>query len=465
LLAKRWNFGKAYANSNFSKDFKMAEVVIIGAGYVGLVTAACFADAGIEVVAIERNSKKLDSLQQGKSPFFEPGLDPLIGRGITAGKLKFVASLDQALISQPKFIFICVGTPSLPNGGVDDTAVLGVAKELGVALRHDCLVINKSTVPVGMAKKVKKIIAYHLAQREVSIAVTVVSNPEFLRQGSAVADTKYPDRIVVGTDSSAAAQDLKALYAPFITKEDQFLVMRPASAEIAKYAANTMLAMRISFMNQMAQLAEATDADITEIKRGMAKDRRIGEQFLNAGIGYGGSCFPKDVKGLVAIGQEFDVPMTLAERVDDINTQQRSWFMKKILDFYGAHLADKTIAIWGLSFKPDTDDIRSAPSVDVITALKAAGAKVAVYDPVAMENIKGIFGDQITYAASAQDLLQSDALVVLTEWPEFVQVDPTVFLSLKDKMVFDARNVFDPTLMHFFGVNYMGIGRTKDRSI
>lgn len=414
---------------------------------------------GKRVIAVERDGKKLASLQEGKSPFFEPELDPLIANGVQEGNLQFVGSLAEALKTNPEFIFICVGTPSLPNGDVDDSAVVGVAHDLGKQLTHDCIVINKSTVPVGMAKKVAQIIQQELVKRQIFVSVSVVSNPEFLRQGSAVADTQFPDRIVVGTNDSVAANKLKKLYAPFMTSDDQFLVMRPASAEIAKYAANTMLAMRISFMNQMAQLAEAVDADITEIKKGMAKDKRIGEQFLNAGIGYGGSCFPKDVKGLASIGAAHKVPMTLAASVDEINSQQRDWFIKKVTGFYGENLRTKTIGIWGLSFKPHTDDIRCAPAVEVITELTKQGARVVVYDPVAMGNIKTIFEDKISYALDQDEVLNADALIVLTEWPEFVSADPLAFEQLKDKIVFDARNIYDPKIMGFFGIKHVGIGR------
>jgi len=435
-------------------------VVIVGAGYVGLVTAACFADAGIEVIVVERNTDKVRMLTQGKSPFYEPGLDALLETGIAASKLKFVGSLAESVVFQPGFIFICVGTPSLPDGSVDMSAVMSVAQEIGAVVPDDCIVVNKSTVPVGTAQQVKNSIDTQLAKRQLHLDISVASCPEFLREGSAVADTLHPDRVVIGTESSVVAKKLKQLYAPFITHEEQCLVMKPASAELTKYTANTMLALRISYMNQIAQLAEAVGADITEIKRGISKDKRIGAEFLNAGIGYGGSCFPKDVKGLSWIGKINNVSMTLPEAVDAVNDAQRHWFIRKILAFYGAAIAHKTIGIWGLSFKPHTDDIRYAPSLDVICALLTAGARVIAYDPVAMPNVKAQFGDQIHYAAATQEVLETaDALVLLTEWPEFIQVPYESFTVLKDKAMFDARNIFDPLMMNFFGIQYVSIGR------
>jgi UDPglucose 6-dehydrogenase len=436
------------------------KVVIIGAGYVGLVTAACFADAGIEVIVVERNEEKLKLVMQGQSPFFEPGLDALLAKGFHTKKLQAVSAIAQAVSYKPTFIFICVGTPSLADGSVDMSAVTAVAQEIGATITDDCIVVNKSTVPVGTVAKVKALIDAQLAQRALPIAVSVASSPEFLREGSAVSDTQHPDRVIVGTESSEVAQQLKKLYTPFITSEDQFLVMKPASAELAKYTANTMLALRISYMNQIAQLAEAIGADITEVKRGIAKDKRIGSEFLNAGIGYGGSCFPKDVKGLSWIGKLNNISLTLAQVADAINDAQRNWFIQKILKFYGSQIDQKTIGIWGLAFKPYTDDIRCAPALDVIEQLLQANARVVVYDPVAMQNVKAIFGERITYADTARQVLEhSDALVLLTEWPEFVQIDLTIFNTLRDATVFDARNVYDPLLMNFFGINYCGIGR------
>jgi UDPglucose 6-dehydrogenase len=436
------------------------KIAVVGAGYVGLVSAACFAQKGINVTVVEHDAHKIEQLLQGKIPFYEPGLLELVSHGIAHEKLHFVSSVAQACEQNPDIIFLCVGTPSMPDGSVDLSAVHTVAHEIGKHMMIPCVVVNKSTVPVGSASRVAAIISNELAARGVSISFDVVSNPEFLKEGMAIADTLYPDRIIVGSSSQAAAAKLRALYDPFITSNDQFLVMSPQSAELTKYAANAMLATRISFMNQMAELADAAGADITEIEQGMGKDGRIGSKFLKAGIGYGGSCFPKDIKALISMGIDYGCPMTLAYEVDAINNMQRLFFIKKIMARYGAQLAHKKIGIWGLSFKPDTDDIRCAPSIDVITALREQGAQLVVYDPVAMDHVRTLFGASIEYAENAQALLKAvDCLVVLTEWKQFVSTDPIDFLSVRDALVFDALNCFDPAVMAAVGIEYHCVGR------
>jgi len=360
----------------------------------------------------------------------------------------------------PTAIFVCVGTPSRGDGSADLSYVYQAAREIGAFLSNYCVVIDKSTVPVGTARKVKSIIQEEFARRGLNLVAMVASNPEFLQEGSAVKNFVEPDRVVIGVESENARDVLYELYKPFLKDTVPFLVMSLESAELTKYAANAMLATRISFMNQIALLADRAGADSKEVRDGIATDKRIGASFLNAGIGYGGSCFPKDVKALVDMGREFGVPMTLASDVDLANTAQRHYFLNMILDYYGTSITHKTIGIWGLSFKPETDDIRYAPSIDIIAGLLAQGAKVVVYDPAAQNNVYNVFTSNIRYAATADQLLSyCDSLVILTEWREFMRHSPTDFLRLADHVVFDGRNCFDPAEMARCGVRYFTVGR------
>jgi UDPglucose 6-dehydrogenase len=440
----------------------MKKIAIIGAGYVGLVTGACFAQKGNRVTIVDNNQDKINQLLEGKIPFYEPHLDTIVKDALAKKTISFASTIQEALSQNPELVFSCVGTPSLPNGAADLSFVEAVAAEIGTHLHQHTIIVNKSTVPVGTAAKVSNIIAGKLAERNSKVTFDVVSNPEFLKEGDAVNDFLMPDRVVVGVSSLHAAETLYDLYKPFLTTEKQFLVMTPPSAELTKYASNAMLATRISFMNQLAHLADKLGADINQVKHGMAQDRRIGSHFLNAGIGYGGSCFPKDVAALVQMGVEQHYPMTLVKEVENINHVQRLWFSHRITSHYGPALATKTAGIWGLAFKPETDDIRSAPSIDVIKKLLEQGASVIVYDPVAIENIKKIFGDLITYAENSQQVLQrADFLVLLTEWEEFTKAIPSQFLQLKDKILFDARNCFTPEDMQALGISYYCIGRNS----
>ena len=440
----------------------MKKIAIVGAGYVGLVTGACFAQKGNHVTIIDNNQEKIDQLLQGAIPFYEPHLDVIVKDALAKKTINFVSTIQDALTQQPEFVFSCVGTPSLPNGAADLSYVEAVAAEIGTHMQQYTIVVNKSTVPVGTTKKVQNIIASKLAERGLAISFDVASNPEFLKEGDAVSDFLMPDRVVVGVNSEQAAEALYDLYKPFLTSEKQFLVMTPPSAELTKYASNAMLATRISFMNQLAQLADKLGADIHQVKHGMAQDRRIGAHFLNAGIGYGGSCFPKDVAALVHMGMEQNYPMTLVKEVENINHVQRVWFSHRITSHYGPALATKTAGIWGLAFKPETDDVRSAPAIDIIKKLLEQGANVIVYDPVATENIKKIFGDAITYADQSQQVLQNaEFLVLLTEWAEFTRAIPSQFLQLKDKVFFDGRNCFMPEDMKTLGIIYYCIGRNN----
>lgn len=449
----------------------MREVVVIGAGYVGLVTGACLAQKDNHVTIVDTNKAKIQSLKQGNVPFYEPGLDELVTHGIEQQKIVFTTSLHDSITNpdkKPEIIFSCVGTPSNADGSVDLSFVWQVAQEIGKYISDYCLIVNKSTVPVGTTKKVAAIIALALKKRGLHIDFDVASNPEFLKEGSALNDFFYPDRIVVGTESRDAENILYDLYKPFLAQNDHFISMNITSAELTKYASNAMLATRISFMNQLAHLADKVGADIAEIKRGMSYDKRIGGAFLNAGVGYGGSCFPKDVKGLVHTGQEYNAPMTLIEEVDMVNDQQRASFISLILNQYPT-VRGKTFGIWGLAFKPETDDIRCSPSLDLINTLLEHGANIIAYDPEAMNNVKAIFGTRITYYNDAFSVIQaSDSLVILTEWEEFLSARPVDFLLLKDKNIFDGRNCFHGQELTKLGLHYFCIGRmvtTNDTSI
>lgn len=443
----------------------MKNIVVIGAGYVGLVTGACFAQKNNRIIIVEHNKDKIASLLAGKVPFYEPGLDDYVTQGIQEEKLIFVNELEQALAYNPELIFSCVGTPSSDDGSADLSQVWNVAHQIGKHLNQYCVIVNKSTVPVGTAQKVESIIQQELALRNLSIPFDVASNPEFLKEGDALNDFLYPDRVVIGVTSEKAQAILSELYAPFINVQEQLLVMNPASAELTKYAANAMLATRISFMNQIALLADKVGANIDDIKQGIAKDRRIGSAFLNAGIGYGGSCFPKDVKALVFMGNLYQQPMTLVQEVDEINTLQRKIFIDHIIAHYGPNIAHKKIGIWGLSFKPETDDIRYSPALDVIPALLQKGAHIIAHDPIATENIKQVFGKTITYAQTPEKVLEdAHCLLILTDWKQYTSCAIQKFNLLQDHLVFDGRNCFDPKIMHTAGITYHCIGRNKNIS-
>lgn len=440
----------------------MKKIAIVGAGYVGLVTGACFASKDKFVIIVERDEKKVEKLLRGEVPFYEPGLDLLVQKAISDQKLIFVKTISEALAQNPQVIFSCVGTPPKEDGSSDLSYVYSVASEIGKNINDYILVINKSTVPVGTVAKVNEIINLEIRNRDLSVDFEVVSNPEFLKEGDAVSDFLNPDRIVVGLKTIKAETILRNLYKPFLKNSNQFMVMNPESSELTKYASNAMLATRISFINQLALFADKVGADIFDVKSGMGSDGRIGGSFLNAGIGYGGSCFPKDVQALVSMGKEHKQPMSLVEEVEIINNKQRILFVEQIINYYGKNLKNKKIGILGLAFKPETDDIRCAPSVDVISKLLEYEAKVIAYDLVAAENVKNIFGDKIIYATKASDVLEnSDCLILMTEWREFLKYQPKDFLTLRDRVVFDARNCFDPIAMNLEGIKYFSIGRNS----
>lgn len=440
----------------------MKKIAVIGAGYVGLVTGACLAQKNNLIIIVENNHQRINALLEGKIPFYEPGLDVLVMQAIAQKTIIFVDHIKKALEHNPEIIFSCVGTPSQPDGSADLSYVWNVAQEIGQHITDYTLVVNKSTVPVGTAVKVKKIIQQELTKRQLAISFDVASNPEFLKEGDALNDFLCPDRVVIGVESNYAKKLLEELYAPFLKQKDQLISMNIPSAELTKYAANAMLATRISFMNEMALLADKVQADVDQVKKGIAADKRIGSQFLNSGIGYGGSCFPKDVKALVHTGIEFHQPMTLVQQVDVINDVMRTNFINKILATYKNNIANKTFAIWGLAFKPETDDIRCAPAIDVINALLQAGAKIQAFDPVANDNIKQLFGNSITYGESAeQALLKADALIILTEWKVFKDFPLIELTHLADNIIFDGRNCWEPSKLAELGISYISIGRNS----
>lgn len=443
-------------------ELHVKTIAVIGAGYVGLVTGACFAQQGNTVIMVEKDQEKIAALLNGQVPFYEPGLNHIVAHGIENKKISFVTEIAQALSYKPEIIFSCVGTPSAHDGSADLSYVWQVATEIGQHLTQYSLIVNKSTVPVGTVKAVTDRIQNELDRRGLMITFDVASNPEFLKEGDAVNDFLKPDRVVVGVSSEQAKKLLYELYKPLLEQDDQFIAMNPSSAELTKYAANGMLATRISFMNQIALFADTVGADIDAVKRGIATDKRIGKQFINAGIGYGGSCFPKDVKALIHMGIEHHQPMTLMQEVDNVNNKQRAIFIDKIMNYYQGSLSGKKIGIWGLAFKPETDDIRCAPAIDVINKLLEQNATIYAYDPVAMDNMKKLYKNSVNFCESAEIVLQNvDALVILTEWKQFIHTDPLMFAKLTDLVVFDGRNCFNPILMNNLGISYVNVGRNN----
>lgn len=396
----------------------------------------------------------------GKIPFYESELDALVKKAIENKTLIFNSSITEALSNEPELIFSCVGTPSLENGDADLTATFEVAKEVGRHMQSYVIFINKSTVPVGTTRKVQSIIKDELLLRNKQIHFDVASNPEFLKEGCAVSDFLHPDRIVIGSNSEKANRTLQELYKSFLKRDNQYICMDIESAELTKYASNAMLALRISFMNQIALLADKLEANIDDVKKGMSLDKRIGKHFLNAGIGYGGSCFPKDVCALVSMGNKMNLQMSFIKEINSVNTKQRKLFTQRIINRFNNNLSNKTVGIWGLSFKPETDDIRNAPSIDIIQSMLKEKASIIAYDPMAMPNTSKIFGNKIKLAISAREVLRtSDFLIILTEWKKFLETQPKSFLELKDKIIFDGRNCFAPKTMHSLGIEYYSIGR------
>lgn len=431
------------------------KVGVIGSGYVGLVAGACLAEAGNDVACADIDENKIARLNAGEIPIYEPGLEPLIERNLGAGRLTFTTDVPEA-VRTSHVIFIAVGTPPGEDGSADLQHVLAVAKTIGQSMQDEKIVITKSTVPVGTAKLVREAI-----EAETDIPVHVCSNPEFLKEGAAVDDFMKPDRVVIGVDSEYAAETLRALYAPFVRTGKAIMVMDVPAAEITKYAANAMLATRISFMNSIARLCEATGADVNAVRTGVGSDSRIGHSFLFPGVGYGGSCFPKDVKALVKTMEDFGVDASILQSVEDVNQTQKTKLLDEVVARLGEDLSGRTIAVWGLAFKPNTDDMREAPSLVTIEGLLERGARVIAHDPVAMDEARHHLGDRVEYVETNYDALtDADALVIHTEWHPYRSPDfPRMVESMARPLVLDGRNLYNPEYMAERGFEYVSIGR------
>lgn len=439
-------------------------VSIFGTGYVGLVTGTCLAEVGHEVICVDVDLAKVEGLEHGIVPIYEPGLAPMVKANHAAGRLRFTTDAAQA-VAHGDIVFIAVGTPPDEDGSADLQYVLAVARSIGRHLDRDTVIVNKSTVPVGTADKVRAAVAAELAARGADIAFEVVSNPEFLKEGDAVADCMRPDRIVIGASSPAAIEKMKRLYAPFNRNHERIVVMDVRAAELTKYAANAMLATKISFMNEIANIAERVGADIEQVRKGIGSDPRIGWHFIYPGAGYGGSCFPKDVQALSRIAQQYGMQPTLLDAVEAVNAAQKEHLFELVVRHYDGEVKGKTFAVWGLAFKPNTDDMREASSRRLLAQLWDAGAKVRAYDPEATDEARRIFGERadLLLCDSAEQALEgADALVVVTEWKQFRSPD---FAALKarlaDAVVFDGRNLYEPAEPEAAGLAYYGIGRGR----
>ncbi len=440
------------------------KVTIFGTGYVGLVTGICLAEVGNDVVCVDIDQDKIDKLNQGIVPIYEPGLDSMVKENMAAGRVKFTTDIAEG-VDHGVFQFIAVGTPPDEDGSADLQYVLQVAKSIAEHMNDYKVVVDKSTVPVGTADKVKDVIAQTQQQRGVEIDFDVVSNPEFLKEGAAIDDFMKPDRIVVGTDNPRTAELLKALYAPFNRSHERVIVMDVRSAELTKYAANAMLATKISFMNELSNLAERLGADIEQVRNGIGSDSRIGYSFIYPGCGYGGSCFPKDVKAMERTAEQVGYSAELLSAVENVNARQKQVLVNKIKQHYGDDLHGKTFALWGLAFKPKTDDMREAPSRVILEALIDAGAAVKAYDPEAMDEARRIYGDKkgLQLVESQDQALEgANALVIVTEWKNFWSPDFDLLKEkLSDKVVFDGRNLYQPKMLEKQGIQYYAIGRGR----
>ena len=438
------------------------KVTVVGTGYVGLVTGACLAEMGNHVVCVDVDERKIRVLKEGGIPIHEPGLREIVHRNVAASRLQFTTDIAES-VAHGTIQFIGVGTPPDEDGSADLQYVVAAATNIGCHMTDYKVIVDKSTVPVGTADRVREAVQGALQARGLTMDFAVVSNPEFLKEGAAVEDCMRPDRIILGADDERAILLMRALYTPFMRNHDRLQLMDVRSAEFTKYAANAMLATRISFMNELARLADAVGADIEQVRKGIGSDPRIGTHFLYPGTGYGGSCFPKDVKALIHTGRENGIALGVLQAVDAANERQKHVLVEKIVARLGDDLSGRTFAIWGLAFKPDTDDMRDAPSRVIIEALSRRGARIRAYDPVAMEEaarvMQGMPGLSFT-AHQAQALDGADALVVVTEWKEFRNPDfDAIRAALKQPLIFDGRNIYDPALMRNMGVEYHGIGR------
>ncbi|WP_147676368.1 UDP-glucose dehydrogenase family protein [Algibacter pacificus] len=435
------------------------KITIVGSGYVGLVTGACFSEVGIDVICVDIDQDKIDNLNKGIIPIYEPGLEEMIVRNMKKGRLKFTTNISQS-VKESEIVFISVGTPPDEDGSADLKYVVAVARDCGKYMKDYTLVITKSTVPVGTSIKVKNAIQEELDKRKETIDFDVASNPEFLKEGAAIDDFLKPDRIVVGIESEKAEELLKQLYKPFVLNGHPIIFMDIVSAEMTKYAANSMLATKISFINDIANLCELVGADINKVRKGIGSDARIGNKFIYPGIGYGGSCFPKDVQALIRTAGEYNYDLQVLKAVEAVNKAQKSVLFNKIMSFYGGDVKGKTVTLWGLSFKPHTDDMREAPSLEIVSKLLKEGANIKAYDPVAMEEAKHHFGDTISYFNDPYEaLIDSNCLAILTEWPEFRIPNFNVIKKLlKTPAIFDGRNIYDKEELKEKGFNYFCIG-------
>jgi UDPglucose 6-dehydrogenase len=431
------------------------KIVVVGTGYVGLVTGSCLAEVGTDVICVDVNEEKIKNLQKGILPIYEPGLDEIVERNFKKGRLHFSTSLEEAIVGA-QIIFIAVGTPPDEDGSADLKYVLQVAKSVGTHMNGYLIVVTKSTVPVGTASKVKKAIKQALTERQANIDFDVASNPEFLKEGAAVDDFLKPDRIVIGVESERAKTLLRQLYDPFVLNGHPLLFMDIPSAEMTKYAANAMLATKISFMNDIANLCELVGANVNEVRNGIGSDPRIGNKFIYPGIGYGGSCFPKDVKALIHTAEEYKYQLRILKSVDEVNDDQKKVLFKKIQKHFKNDLKDKVFCLWGLSFKPKTDDMREAPSLVLIDALTEAGAKVQAYDPVAMKEAKHLLDGKAELKEDAICAAKgADAIVLVTEWPEFRLPDWEVICKImKQNVMFDGRNIYHRKDLEKIGFTY-----------
>ncbi|MCF8336001.1 MAG: UDP-glucose/GDP-mannose dehydrogenase family protein [Bacteroidales bacterium] len=436
------------------------KISMVGTGYVGLVSGTCFSETGINVTCVDVDQEKIQRLNQGIVPIYEPGLETLIEKNVKKERLYFTTSLKESIV-EAEAAFIAVGTPPDEDGSADLKYVLDVAREIGRHIDHYMVIVTKSTVPIGTAEKVKSAIQGEIDKRSAEVEFDVASNPEFLKEGDAVEDFLRPDRIVIGTESERAEEALRRLYKPFLLNQHPILFMDIPSAELTKYAANSMLATKISFINDIANLCEAVGADVNQVRMGIGSDSRIGYKFIYAGTGYGGSCFPKDVKALIKTSDEHNHSLELLKAVERVNERQKGLLFEKLKQHFHGALKGKKIALWGLSFKPNTDDMREAPSITIIEKLTKAGAKVTGYDPIAMQEAKRKLGNKIEYTNDQYEAIRdADALILVTEWSEFrvPQWDKMEKL-MKNKLIFDGRNIYEPKDMEEWGWTYYGIGR------
>jgi len=438
------------------------KLAVIGSGYVGLTSGACFADMGNNVICVDNDSRKIDMLNRGEIPIFEPGLESMVKRNVAEGRISFSTDIKKA-VEESLILFIAVGTPPEEDGSADLSHVLAAAGEIAEHMNDYKIIVDKSTVPVGTADRVKARIREVLEQRGSKLDFEVVSNPEFLKEGAAIEDFMRPDRVVIGTDSEQAAHAMRTLYAPFNRTHDRVIVMSIRSAEMTKYAANALLATKISFINEISRLCEAYGADVEEVRNGIGSDSRIGYKFIYPGVGYGGSCFPKDIKALIHMSSAVAYDSRILKAVEAVNQDQKHLLVQKLISHFGQNLKGKTFAVWGLAFKPQTDDMREAPAIVIIRALIAAGAKIRAFDPVAMQEAKRIFGnlEGLSLCGDEYEALKgADAMLLITEWRQFRYPDfKRIKAELKEAVIFDGRNQYEPKALREMGFTYYGIGR------